>query len=122
MLPPDLHTPLTTQEAIEILFDNFEETLSAKYPDKKPGITKLCSNFKIFLSEKNRKYGDSALNPKKIFSKVDAEDQICNRLDDKLGRIEKSTELKKNDICDSFGYHALLMIKKGWLEFDDLLE
>ena len=71
---PDLHTPPTTQEAIEILFDNLEENLSAEYPDKKTEIKKLCSNFKIFLLEKNRKYGDSALNPKKIFSKVDAED------------------------------------------------
>jgi len=85
-------------------------------------IDELFKNFAEFLKEKNRRYGDSAINPIKIFSKVEANSQICNRLDDKLGRIQKSTELKKNDICDIFGYVALLMIQNDWLEFDDLLD
>jgi len=43
-------------------------------------------------------------------------------MDDKLGRIQTSTELKKNDISDVFGYVALLMIQNNWFEFDDLLD
>lgn len=31
-------------------------------------------------------------------------------------------ELKKNDVSDVFGYVALLMIQKGWLEFNDQLD
>lgn len=91
---------INTQQKIDLLFDNFKD----------------------FLKEKNLRYGDSALNPKQIFSKVAATDQICNRLDDKLGRIEKSSELKKNDISDVFGYIALLLISNDWLEFNDLLD
>ena len=91
---------LTTQQKIDLLFDNF----------------------KTFLKEKNIRYGDSAINPLQIFSKESANSQICNRLDDKLGRIKRSTELKKNDVSDMFGYIALLMIQNNWLEFEDLLD
>jgi len=85
-------------------------------------IDDLFSNFAEFLKEKNRRYGDAAINPIKIFSKAEANNQICNRLDDKLGRIQNSTELKMNDVCDVFGYVALLMIQNDWFEFDDLLD
>jgi len=84
----------------------------------------LFENFKLFLIEKNRRYGNSALAPVQIFSKNTPEDQILNRLDDKLSRIKNrgDTELKKNDVSDVFGYVALLMIKKQWTSFDELLD
>lgn len=82
----------------------------------------LCDNFAEFLIEKNKRYGDSALKPVAIFSPVPAELQILNRLDDKLNRIKISDELRKNDVADVFGYVALLMVQKGWLKFDDLLD
>lgn len=83
-------------------------------------IRTLMQNFSVFLQEKNRRYGDSALNPAQIFSKVDASNQICNRLDDKLNRIKNNKEgLRKNDVADVFGYVALLLIANDWLEFED---
>jgi len=91
---------MSTQDDIETLFENFEN----------------------FLLEKNRRYGDSALNPIQVFSNESAEEQIRARLDDKLRRIKNSDELRKNDVSDLFGYTALLMISKGWLEFEDLLD
>ena len=91
---------MTTQNDIDILFDNFKE----------------------FLKERNRRYGDSALNPIQVFSNESAEEQIRARLDDKLRRIKNSDELRKNDVCDLFGYTALLMISKNWLEFEELLD
>jgi hypothetical protein len=33
-----------------------------------------------------------------------------------------SEELRKNDVADVFGYVALLMIQRGWLTFEDLLD
>lgn len=94
----------TTQDKIEILFNTFKE----------------------FLKEKNKRYGDSALNPDNVFIKNKTQDDSCyqiyNRLNDKISRIKNSTELKKNDISDAFGYLALLLIEKGWTEFDDLLD
>ena len=91
---------LNTQDKIEILFNNF----------------------KAFLKEKNIRYGDSALTPVQVFSKDKPESQIGHRLDDKLSRISNSKELKKNDVSDLFGYTALLLIEKGWIEFDELLD
>lgn len=85
-------------------------------------IEKLFNNFKEFLKEKNKRYGDSALNPLQVFSKQNSGSQICNRIDDKLGRIKKSKELKKNDVSDLFGYVALLLIENNWLNFHDLLD
>ena len=85
-------------------------------------IKLLFENFSEFLIEKNKRYGDSVLYPINVFSKQDSDSQICNRLDDKLSRIQNSDELRKNDICDAFGYLALLMINNDWLEFDELID
>lgn len=85
-------------------------------------IILLFDNFKEFLLEKNKRYGDSALNPIQVFSNKSAEEQIRARLDDKLRRIKNSGELRKNDVSDCFGYIALLMISRGWLEFEEFLE
>jgi hypothetical protein len=85
-------------------------------------IETLFTNFSAFLKEKNKRYGDSALAPVKVFSKGEAGDQLANRADDKISRIMNATELKKNDVADLFGYLALMMIEKGWTSFDELLD
>jgi hypothetical protein len=84
----------------------------------------LFSNFKDFLLEKNKRYGDSVINPVKVFSKVEPENKACIRLDEKLQRImnNDTSELRKNDVADTFGYLALLMIDKGWLTFQEMID
>jgi chromatin remodeling complex protein RSC6 len=85
-------------------------------------IDTLFNNFSDFLKEKNKRYGDSVINPVKIFSKVEPTNKACIRLDEKLQRIINSDELRKNDVSDTFGYLALLMIDKGWLTFEEMLD
>lgn len=85
-------------------------------------IDELFKNFSEFLKEKNKRYGDSALSPNKIFSKIDASNSILLRCDDKINRIMNSTEIKKNDIADLFGYLALYMISKDWTDFKEFLD
>ncbi len=86
-------------------------------------IEQVCDNFKKFLLEKNRRYGDSAINPLKIFSKHEPENPICSRLDEKLQRIQVSDEgIRKNDTVDCAGYLFLLCVQKGWLSFDEFLD
>ena len=85
-------------------------------------IILLFDNFKDFLLEKNKRYGDSSQNPIQVFSKESAEGQIRARLDDKLRRIKNSDKLRKNDVADVMGYISLLMISKGWLEFTEFLD
>ena len=76
-------------------------------------ISEICMAMNDLLHYKNDKYGDAALKPKKIFSKLDSADSICVRLDDKLSRVMNCSELRTNDICDIIGYLTLLLIAKG---------
>jgi len=88
----------------------------------KQKIEYLYNNFKKFLIEKNKRYGNSVFDPIHIFSESDSETQIRVRLDDKLKRIIYSKDLRKNDVCDLFGYLSLLLISKDWIDFEDLLD
>ena len=84
-------------------------------------IKKVCRSIMGVLVEKNNRYGNSALEPKKIFSGLNSEEGIRIRMDDKLGRIKNSQELRKNDVADLIGYAILLSVTKGWT-FDDLID
>lgn len=78
-------------------------------------ISDIMDSMKDLLLYKNQKYGDSAINPKKIFYKGDSTNSILIRLDDKLGRIISNTEEKPrvNDTADIIGYCTLLLISMG---------
>jgi hypothetical protein len=65
------------------------------------------------LISKNIKYGNSALEPIGIFSKLDPTEGLLIRIDDKLKRI-KNGSLEKDDedvINDLIGYLVLLKIQ-----------
>ena len=66
------------------------------------------------LVEKNKKYGDSALKPVQVFSKANAQDGICMRIDDKLKRIANSglNDDTEDTLLDLVGYLVLLMISR----------
>ena len=65
------------------------------------------------LIEKNRKYGNSALKPQRIFSKASAVEQIKVRIDDKLSRMKNQQNDEDEDvISDLIGYLILLKIAK----------
>ena len=74
-------------------------------------IIEECERLKNMLLEKNRKYGDSALKPKRIFSKANEVEQLKVRIDDKLSRI-MSGQLDDDEevISDLCGYLILLNI------------
>ena len=81
--------------------------------DTQTHIALICDSIKELLIEKNKKYGDSALSPSRIFSKADAVEQILVRIDDKLNRIQKGAGLLANDedvVSDLIGYLVLLKI------------
>lgn len=66
------------------------------------------------LIKKNIAYGNSALEPVRIFSKADAREQLHVRIDDKLSRIMRGTSyVGDNDIDDLIGYLILLKIAKS---------
>lgn len=86
------------------------------YPKENQDIVDSCEAMKEFLIAKNTKYGNSALEPLRTFSKADSEEQLLIRMDDKLSRIKNATEPRMNDIVDLTGYLHLYIIKKGWTE------
>tara|TARA_A200000159_G_C7280477_1_gene321276 strand:- start:464 stop:799 length:336 start_codon:yes stop_codon:yes gene_type:complete len=76
-------------------------------------IAFICDEIKNLLLSKNKKYGNSALEPVRIFSSSDPVEQICVRIDDKLSRISKGAGLLATDedvINDLIGYLVLLKI------------
>jgi hypothetical protein len=84
-------------------------------------IKHVCNELCKFLTEKNRKYGDSALNPIGIFNKT-GENSLDARMDDKLARIKNNNVLQKNDTVDLTGYLILKIIEQNWMDFNDIYE
>ena len=76
-------------------------------------ISGVCDDIKELLIHKNRKYGNSALEPCRVFSKASPVEQLLVRIDDKLNRIMKGAGLLANDedvVNDLIGYLVLLKI------------
>jgi hypothetical protein len=74
-------------------------------------VTHILNDIGEMLVEKNRKYGNSALEPKRIFSKASAIEQLLVRIDDKLSRIsENQIDDSEDSIKDLIGYLILLKI------------
>ena len=67
------------------------------------------------LIEKNLAYGDSALNPIRVFSKANEVEQIKVRIDDKLSRINRGekTTIKEDTLSDLIGYLLLLKMAEA---------
>jgi hypothetical protein len=79
-------------------------------------ICDTCDAIKELLVQKNRQYGDSALNPCRTFAKSDAVEQIKVRIDDKLNRIQKGAGIDGADedtVSDLIGYLVLLKIAQA---------
>ena len=76
-------------------------------------IAEVCDEIKELLLDKNRKYGDSAINPIRILSKSSNTEQILVRIDDKLNRIKNMQSYEDEDvITDLIGYLVLYKVAK----------
>lgn len=74
-------------------------------------IMNSCLNIMEMLIQKNISYGDSALNPARIFAQSDNVEQIKIRIDDKINRVKNNQGFAgDNDIDDLIGYLILLKI------------
>lgn len=69
-----------------------------------------CDSIKSMLLEKQKSYGNSALDPVRVFSKADPVEQIKVRLDDKLSRLARGTASGEDVVLDLIGYLVLLRI------------
>jgi hypothetical protein len=91
---------------------------SAAKPSSEPkapagdAISKVCDEVKALLLAKNAKYGNSALEPARVFSKASAIEQILVRIDDKISRIQTTGQSAPDEdtVMDLIGYLVLLRV------------
>jgi len=76
------------------------------------------------LIEKNRKYGDSALNPIRIFSKAAPQEQIKVRIDDKISRLVRGDAIHEDEdvVMDLIGYLVILQMCQTYVPESNILE
>lgn len=76
-------------------------------------VRRITSQIADLLIEKNAAYGDSALNPIRVFSKSDRIEQLNVRIDDKISRIQRGSEYGEEDTeMDLIGYLVLRKIAR----------
>lgn len=75
-------------------------------------IALVCDEVKNLLINKNLAYGDSALNPVRIFSKADTVEQLKVRCDDKLSRLSRGHAAGEDTELDLIGYLILLRVAR----------
>jgi hypothetical protein len=63
-----------------------------------------------FLISKNQAYGNSAVEPVRVFSKADAVEQIRVRIDDKISRLMRGRADGEDTELDLLGYLILLRV------------
>jgi hypothetical protein len=73
-------------------------------------IAAECDQIKAMLLEKNKAYGNSALEPLRVFSKAPADEQIRVRIDDKLSRLSRGSAAGEDVEMDLIGYLVLLRV------------
>ena len=78
--------------------------------DTQREICRDCEDLRLMLLEKNAAYGDSAINPVRVFSRADPVEQIKVRLDDKLSRLVRGDDAGEDVLLDLIGYLILLRI------------
>jgi len=81
--------------------------------DTEQQINAVCNQIKTLLILKNNAYGDSALEPVRIFSKNSSIDGLLVRIDDKLSRIKNMgvSSASEDTLMDLIGYLVLLKIQ-----------
>lgn len=95
----------------------------------KEEVSSILDEIRDMLVSKNTKYGNSALEPIGVFSKLSPKEGLLIRIDDKLKRI-KNGSLDKDDedvVNDLIGYLVLLKIHAnsnpkpthGWREIKE---
>lgn len=79
-------------------------------------IAEECDAIKDMLIAKNKAYGNSALEPVRIFSNASAQEQILVRIDDKLSRLGRGIDVgdvPEDTVSDLIGYLILLKVSRA---------
>jgi len=73
-----------------------------------------CDELADMLIAKNQKYGNSALEPMRVFSRASPVEQILTRIDDKISRLRVASLDEDEDVVlDLLGYLVLLRVARS---------
>lgn len=91
---------------------------SAQVPEVKQSafsqsLTKTLKELGTMLLSKNASYGNAALDPLRIFSKADSVEQLKVRIDDKLSRLQRGSEIGEDTVKDLAGYLILFLMARS---------
>ena len=76
-------------------------------------IVEECHTIRDMLLDKNKRYGNSALEPLRVFSSASTDEQLRTRIDDKLNRImNQQLDDDEDAEADLIGYLILLRIHR----------
>jgi hypothetical protein len=70
----------------------------------------VLNDLRQMLVAKNAAYGNSALDPVRVFSKADPAEQLRVRIDDKISRLLRGAAAGEDTVSDLLGYLILLRI------------
>ena len=79
-------------------------------------VDQVTLEIRDLLVQKNEAYGDSALNPVRIFSKADVLEQLKVRMDDKLSRLARGDNAGEDVILDLLGYLIMYRVQQKRME------
>lgn len=76
-------------------------------------LAEVLTELQDVLVSKNRRYGNSALDPVRMFSKATTVEQLLVRIDDKLSRMARGSGDESEDVeLDLLGYLVILRIAR----------
>ena len=76
-------------------------------------LDEIIEEIREMLLAKNKAYGNSALDPVRVFSTADTSEQLRVRLDDKISRIVRGHSAGEDVATDLLGYLIILKIAEA---------
>lgn len=75
-------------------------------------VRAVAADVVTMLIEKNESYGDSALDPVRVFSRAPVVEQLLVRIDDKLSRLARGDAAGEDVERDLLGYLIILRVAR----------
>lgn len=104
---PPTDDAFINSEQLNIALQGITQFLDAPASDE---IVAVCIDLATLLLKKNKAYGNSALEPVRIFSKAPPDEQIKVRMDDKMSRIMRGEAAGEDAFTDLVGYWVLQQV------------
>lgn len=102
-----------SQKAKTVQESNTRDTDTTASPDDfQQDVTDVLDEILGMLLRKNAAYGNSALDPVRVFSKASTVEQLLVRIDDKLSRLKRGAPDSEDVERDLLGYLVLLRVAR----------